>query len=207
MAFYSDRRHRTGLLLEQTFKRRPRIHGTRARGRRRLFLARHPHLVRWAFILRVFFRYALFHRLHALKPAPRIEIHALLARMQLKPALRTFPVARHPLQYRSALRATRHSPRSRQIHWLGPERVVPLRRTALALRWRLARLLTPRFTIVVLISRLPIFRHRTSPRCGCILLPILFYRKSAGAPSLSGSARSGDLSFSTDSPLTATIKP
>jgi hypothetical protein len=157
---------RSSLLLEEIIERRPRVVGTRAGRRRRSFLlACYSHLVRGAFISRVLFRDALFHRLHALEPATGIEIHALLARMQFKRALRTFSVRGHALQHSPALRAARNGARAGQIHRPRPERMIPLRRPALALRRRLPRQLSPRLAvaIVILISRLTVFRHRPSP--------------------------------------------
>jgi hypothetical protein len=154
------------LLLEQILKRCACIIGTQARRRRRLFLPRDANLEQLAMILRIFLRDPLLHRLHALKPAPRIEIRALLARMKFESALRALPVARNSLlQHGAALRAPRHRPRPRQVHRPRSQSVVPLRRAALTFRRRLARLRTPRFSIpiTVLISRLTIFRHKSSP--------------------------------------------
>jgi len=160
------------LLLEQTIKCRPRIVRPLARRRRSLFLPRYPHLIRRALIPRILLRHPLLHRLHAFKPAAGIEIHALLARMQLEPALRTLPVRCHPLQDRPTLRAPRHRPRSRQIHGLRSKCMIPSRRPALALWRRLADRLPPWFTIAILISWLPVFRHNPSPTTRPVLSPL-----------------------------------
>jgi hypothetical protein len=155
-------------LLKQIIKRRPRIAGAQAGGRRSLLLPRHAHLIRRTLIPRVLLRHPFLDRLHALKPAPRIKIRALFTGMQFKPALRTLPVAGHPLQHRAALGTPRHRPRPRQIHRPRSKRVVPLRWTALALFGRPPRLLTPRLTprltIAILIPMLTILcSHTPSP--------------------------------------------
>ena len=93
-------------LLEQILKRRPRIVGPGAGRGPSLFLARHPNLEQFAVIARIFLRDALLYRLHALEPAPRIEIGALLAGMQLESALRTLATSRRSLQDVAALCAT-----------------------------------------------------------------------------------------------------
>ena len=121
-------RGKSPLLLEQILKRRPRVIGPQTRRSRSLLLPRDPNLIKRALVPSVFLRDPLLHRLHALKPAPRIEICALLARMQFKPALRTLPIARRSLQHRTALRAARNRPRSRQINGPRTKAVVPLRR-------------------------------------------------------------------------------
>jgi hypothetical protein len=77
------------LLLKQILKRRTRIVRTRAGGRRGFFFARHANFVQRTVIASILFRDPLFHRLHALEAAAGIEIRALLARVQFKPALRT----------------------------------------------------------------------------------------------------------------------
>ena len=151
------------LLLEQILKRRPRIVGPQTRRSRSLLLPRHANLIQLTLISRVLFRDPFLDWLHALEPAPRIEISTLLARMQLKPALRTLPIHRDSLQQSPALRAPRHRPRARQIERFRPERMIPLRWTALAFHRRFPRLFTPRLTprlpIAILIPMLPIFRH------------------------------------------------
>src|ERR1700735_2403058 len=86
-----DKSPAPSLLLEQIIKRRPRIIRPQARRSRSLLLARHPNLIQRTVAPRIFLRDPLLHRLHALKPAPGIEIGALLARMQFKPALRALP--------------------------------------------------------------------------------------------------------------------
>jgi hypothetical protein len=88
--------------------------------------------------------------------------------MQLKPALRTLPAARHSLQQRATLRAPRHRVRSRKIDRPGTERIVPLGRSGSGPFPRsLARLV-----IAVLISMLPVFRcHKASPPRGPYCLP------------------------------------
>jgi hypothetical protein len=138
-------------LLEQIFKRLPRIAWARWGRGRGFLLARHPHFVGRTFIARVLLCHSLFHRLHALKPAARIEIHALLAGVQFESALRTLPFRRHSLQHRSALRATRDRARSRHVHRPRSERIVSLGRDA--------GFLTGSFPIFagILISALPIF--------------------------------------------------
>jgi len=151
------------LLLEQIFERGPRIVRPKAGRSGCLFLPRNAHFIRRARIPRVFLCDPLLHRLHALEPASRIEIRALLAGVQLKAALGTLFVTGHPLQYGSALRTPRYRPRPRQIHGPRTQCMVPLRWTALALRGRLSRLLPARLAITVLISRLTIFRHSTLP--------------------------------------------
>jgi hypothetical protein len=48
--------------------------------------------------------------------------------------------------------------------------VIPFRRAALSFGRRLPRLLTPRFTITILITRLTVFRHKVLPkRVPCIV--------------------------------------
>ena len=129
------------LFLKQILKSRPSIIRAQVRRSRRLFFPRHANLIGRTLVPLVLLRHPLLHRLHALKPATRIEIRALLARMQLKPALRTLPLTRRSLQHRAALRAPRHGPRPRQIHRTRPQRVVPLRRAARPLRRSLPRFL------------------------------------------------------------------
>ena len=119
---------RSSLLLKQILKRLPGIVGLQARRSRSLLFPGHANFIKRALIPRILLRDPLLHRLHALKPAPRIEICALLARMQFKPALRTLPIARRSLQHRTALRAARNRPRSRQINGPRTKAVVPLRR-------------------------------------------------------------------------------
>lgn len=152
-----------GLLLEQIFEGRPRIVRPQAGGSGSFFLPGHAHFVERAFIAGIFLRDPLLHRLHALKPAARIEIRALLAGMQFKAALRAFLPAGHPLQHCSALRTARYRARPRQVYRARTERMIPPRRTALTFCGRLARFLLARLTIIVLISRLTIFRHSTLP--------------------------------------------
>ena len=155
------------LFLEQILKRRPRIVWPLAGRRRSLFLASHANLIDCAQIALVFLRNAFLYRLHAFKAASRIEVRALLARVQRKSALRTFPFPRtgHPLQHGAALGAARHSPRTRQIDWFGPQRMVPSRRSTLALRRRLLRRFrSARFSVVVLISRLTVFCQANLPK-------------------------------------------
>jgi len=151
------------LLLKQILKCRARIIRPQAGGRRRFFLPRHANFIQLTVIPHVFLGDPFLYRLHALEPASRIEIRALLARMQIKPALRTFLIHGHACQHRPALCAARHRACPRQIHGSRTHRMVPLRWTALAFRGRLPRLLPARLTIAVLISRLPIFRHNPSP--------------------------------------------
>jgi len=97
---------RGGSLLEQILKRLPGIIGPRTGRRRRLLFPGHTNLKQRALIARILFCNALLYRLHALKPAPRIEISALFARMQFKPALGALPGGRHPGQNCAALRAS-----------------------------------------------------------------------------------------------------
>ena len=68
----------------------------------------------------------------ALKPARRVEVLALLARMQIKPALRALPEClTQILQQRPALRATRNRPRARHVHRPRSKRQVFSRRRLL----------------------------------------------------------------------------
>jgi hypothetical protein len=161
------------LLLEEVLERLPRVARPLTGGRRRLLLPGHAYLIRWAVVARIFLRNPLLDRLHALEPASRIEIHALLAGMQLKAALRALPRRSRRIEHCSALGAARHRPRPRQIHRPRPKCVVPPRWTARAFRWRLPRsltprLFTPRFPVAVLITRLTIFRHRPSNGQYCL---------------------------------------
>ena len=154
------------LLLEQILKRGPRVIWPQTRRGGRFLLTRYANLIELAIIPLVLLRHPLLDRLHALKPAARIEIRALLARMQFKSALRTLPLARSSLQHRAALCAPRHCPRPRQIHRTRPQRVVPLRRATRALRRSLPRFLPQflaSFVFVVPISVLSVFRHKSSP--------------------------------------------
>jgi hypothetical protein len=171
---------REALLLKQIIKRRPRTTRPQTRRRRSFLLPRHPNLIQLTRIPFILLCDPLLHWLHTLKPAARIEIRTLLARMQLKRALRTLAVARSRLQQSPALRAPRHRPRARQIERFRPERVVPLRRTALAFHRRFPRLLvpritprlTPRFPIAILIPMLPVFSHKPSQaRAYCLPRP------------------------------------
>ncbi len=159
------------LFLKQIIKRRPCILRSQTRRSRSLFLPSHANLVKRAFIPCIFLRNPLLHRLHALKPAPWIEVRALLARMQFKPTLGTIPIARRSLQDGAALRAARNCPRPRQIDRPRPKRVVLLgrRRSPTGLFPRpLARL----FAVAILISMLPIFcRHKPSPSTRAYCLP------------------------------------
>jgi hypothetical protein len=163
------------LLLEQILERRPRIVRPQACRSRRLFLARDSHLIKLAVVPGVLLRDPLLYRLHALEPAAGIEIRTLLARMQLKPALRAPSVHRGSLQQSPALRTPRHRPRTRQIERFRAERMVPLRWTALALHRRFPRLFTPRLAprlpIAILIPMLPIFRHYNPPKHARVLSP------------------------------------
>jgi len=153
------------LLLKQVLERRPSIGGTQSGRCRSLFLARHADFEQRAVVARIFFCDSFLDRLHAFKPAAGIEIHTLLAGMQFKPALGTLCLRRHALQDRSALHAARYCSRARQIDWLRPQRVVPTRRSALAF-WRcFSRLLATRFSVAILITRLTVFRHKSSRTC------------------------------------------
>jgi hypothetical protein len=132
--------HLTNLLFEEIIKRRSRTRRTQASRSRSFFLSRHAYLIRRAFVAHIFLGDTFFHRLHALKPAPWIEICALFAGMQRGPALWA-SLAGRSLQHRAALRAARHCPRAGQIHRARTKRMVPLRWTALALGRRLPRFL------------------------------------------------------------------
>jgi len=149
------------LLLEQILKRRPRVVRPSADRRRGFLFPGHAHLIRSAIVPQIFLGNPFLHRLHALKPASRIEIHALFARMQLEPAFGTLPARRHSLQYRAALRAPRNRMRPRKIYRPRTERVVSLRR-------RRSRLLPRRFArlvVAILITMLTIFCcHRPLPK-------------------------------------------
>jgi len=154
-------------LLKQIIKRRPRIAGPQSRGGRSFLLPCDAHLVRRTLIPRVLLRHPFLDRLHALKPAPRIKIHALFAGMQFKPTLRTLPVAGHPLQYRAALRTPRHCPCPRHIDRPWPKRIV-------ALRWRRPRLLTrplARLAVAVLIPMLSVLCSHNPPPVRPVLSP------------------------------------
>ncbi len=154
------------LFLKQILKRRPRIVGLQTRRCGRFLFASHANLVQRTVIARILFRDPLLDRLHALEAAAGIEICALLAGVQFKPALRTlpFPRACRTLQHRSALCAPRDGARPRQVHRPRSERMIPTWRTALALRRRLARLLAAWFPITtILISWLPIFGQLKPP--------------------------------------------
>ena len=154
------------LFLKQILKCSPRVVRLQTSRCRRFLLTRHANLVQRAIIARIFFRDPLFNGLHALEAAAGIEIGALLARVQLETAFGTLALARTrpSLQDRSALRTTRDRARPRQIHRPRTQCVVPTRRTALALRWRLSRrLLTTRFSIIVLISGLTVFCQKKPP--------------------------------------------
>ena len=120
----SDNRYRIcyrKLLLEEVFKRlagiqRPaigrRLHRNlrrlHIRRWRRVFLHRHSELVKSTIVLRVFRRNPRRNRLSALELRTRIEKPALLATVQLKPALRAFPVGvKSRNQHRPAIRTAR----------------------------------------------------------------------------------------------------
>jgi hypothetical protein len=161
------------LFLKQIIKCRPRIIRSQAGRSRSLLLPCHANLVKRTFIPRVLLRNPLLHRLHAFKPAPWIEIRALLARMQLKPALRTIPIARRSLQHGAALRAARNRPRPRQIDGPRTKRVVPLRRSRATSTRLFPRPLARLFAVAILIPMLSIFcRHKPSPSTRAYCLPI-----------------------------------
>jgi hypothetical protein len=119
-------KNRRALLLEQVFEclagiqgpgRIGRFHGNlrrlHIRRRRGIFLHRHPELVKSAIVFRILRRNPCRHRLRALKLRARIEKPALLAAMQLKPALRAFSVGvKSRNQHRPAIRAARARHRS-----------------------------------------------------------------------------------------------
>ncbi len=139
------------LFLEKIIERRPSILRLQSRRRRRLFLHHHANRVRRTLVPHIFSRHAFFHRLHALKAARRIEIHALFARVQLESALGTSAQRlAQILQHRPALRAARHVARSRHLDRPRTKRIF-LRRT------RSLRLFELRFLSAVLISALAIF--------------------------------------------------
>jgi hypothetical protein len=94
------------LFLEEILKGLTGIVRPQAGGSGRFFLSGHANLKQLALVSRVLFRDPFLYRLHALKPASRIEIRALLARMQFKSTLRTLSARRHSLQDRAALRAS-----------------------------------------------------------------------------------------------------
>jgi len=195
----------TKLFLEQILECRSRIIRTRSRRRRSFFLPCHANFVERAVIACVFLGDALLDWLHALKSATRIEIRALLARMQGEPAFRTLPFARacRSLQHRATLSTARYRPRPRQIDRFVAKRIIPLRRTALALRRCLprsffSRILALGFPITILIAVLPIFRHNlpeppqggyclanalpAQVRCHPERAPLLRESKDLGAP-------------------------
>jgi hypothetical protein len=153
------------LLFKQIIKRRPRIAWPRARRSRSQLLSRRTNLIKRAIISRILFRYALLHRLHALKPTPRIEIHALLARVEFKSALWTPPIRCHPLQHGPALCTPRDRMCSGQIDGPRPKCII-------AFWWWSAGSFSRTFAlfsiaiiaIAILISMLTVFRHRSSPK-------------------------------------------
>ena len=99
--------------------------------------------------------------------------------MQFESTLRTLAACRRSLQHGAALRATRDGPRSRQIHRSRTKSVIPFRRAALSFGRRLPRLLTPRFTIMILITRLTVFRHKVLPQaCAQYCPPVAAHRAS-----------------------------
>ena len=81
------------LLLKEIFKGRACIVGAEAGGRGRFFFSSHSNLVEGAVIPRIFPGNALLDWLHTFKAAARIEITALLARVQFEPTLRTLSLA------------------------------------------------------------------------------------------------------------------
>lgn len=76
------------LVFEEIIERLPCARRFGGRWCGGFFLRRDPDGVKGALVLDVFARNALGYSLHALKAAGRIEIHALLAGMQLEAALR-----------------------------------------------------------------------------------------------------------------------
>src|SRR5579862_8143930 len=77
------------LLLEKIVKRRARVGRFGAYRSRRLFFRGDPDRVKRAGVLHILARDPLRNGLHAFEAARRIEVRALLAGVQLKPALRT----------------------------------------------------------------------------------------------------------------------
>jgi hypothetical protein len=149
---------RSASLLKQILKGLPRIVGLQAGGRGCFLLPGHADFVERTIIPGIFLGHALLHRLHALEAASGIEIHALLAGMQLEAALGTKPRRRNRLQHRAALRAARNRPRAGHVHRLRPHAVVTPRRrhgrwlfSGLFLFARLFR------AVPVLISMLTVF--------------------------------------------------
>ncbi len=157
------------LLLEQILKRCSRIVRTQRCRSRSFFLARHSNLVKLAVVTHIFLRYPHRNRLHALETASRIEIRALLARVQFKLALRTFPVARAPLKNCSTLRAARDRASSGHIDRAWSKCVVPFRRRT-SCAGPLARSFSLTLAIAILIPVLTIFRHSVLPKhAACIV--------------------------------------
>jgi len=168
------------LFLKQIVKRRARILRPQTRRCRSLLLPGHANLIQLTLIPRILLRDPLLHRLHALEPAPGIEIRALLARMQLKPALRALPARRHSLQHGAALRASRNRMRAREIDRLRPKSIVVLR-----WRRRAPRLLSrslPRLVVAILITMLPVFCCHTPSQARAYCLPNVAPAASARCP-------------------------
>lgn len=151
-------------LLEQILKCRSRIVGLQTRRRRRFLFTSDTNLEQLAGISLVLLGDPLLHGLHALKAAARIEVCALLARVQFKPALQTFPIGRHALEYGPTLRTARHGTSPRQIHRSWSQCVIPLRRSALAFGRRFSWSLATRLSIAILISRLTVFGQKNLPK-------------------------------------------
>jgi hypothetical protein len=164
----------SGLLLEQIFERLAGVVGAQAGGRGRLFFAGHADFEEGAIIADIFFRDALFDRLHTLEAAAGIEIHALLAGMQFEAALGAETGWRNCLQHGAALGTAGNGAGAGHVHGLGAQAVVASGR-----RYR-GRLFPdfffsgPRtrlvFAIVVLISMLTVFGHSTSKHVGVYCL-------------------------------------
>jgi hypothetical protein len=158
---------RPSLLLKQVLKRLPRIIRPRRGRGGRFFLPRHAHFVKLAIVARILARDAHRDGLHAFEAASRIEVGALLARMQFEAALGTLPGRRHALQHRPTLRAARNSMCSRQIDRARAESIVPLRRRRRRTKRFLSRILSG-LAVSVLISVLPILCHKSLPSVGVL---------------------------------------
>jgi hypothetical protein len=109
-------------LLEEIFKRLPRIHGTRrCRGRGLLF---HPHTgrIKRAVVLLILAGNSCRDGLRAFKARRGIEIRALLAGMKFKSALGTLSDRiRKRVQQRAALSTARDVVRAWHLQGAGPE--------------------------------------------------------------------------------------
>src|SRR5258708_29084700 len=116
-------------------------------GRSLLF---HPHAdrIEFALVASVLLRHPLGHRLRALETLRRIEVRALLARVQLKAALRALAYRiTHHRQHRTAPGTARDGTCPRHLHRAGSECIFP-RSRFLVLGARLSARLVPTAVLV-----------------------------------------------------------